>query len=61
MIFACDDNENTHARMYVVTVSIALVIVYTDMSMAWRARDPLERIAYARKAIKANERYRVCH
>ena len=26
------------------------------MSMAWRARDPLERIAYARKALKANEK-----
>ena len=27
------------------------------MSMAWRARDPLERIAYARKALKANEKF----
>ena len=60
MIFACDgheDNDNTEARMLLYSVVILECSLHCiDMLMAWRARDPLERIAYARKAIKANER-----
>lgn len=62
MIFACDgadENDSTNACMFTLccVVLCCIVIVLLDMAMAWRARDPHERIAYAHEAIKANEKY----
>ena len=41
VIFACDDNENTNASTYAVTIGIALVINCVVQICPWRGEQEI--------------------